>query len=113
MDFNEMIDMVECVACHRCPLKAGELNRCATCEVGYQFISENPLQLNCGHVICAKCKQGENIECSKDGFKNIRNESPVVERLISKKKNDLMQNLRDKLNVSYGIFEGILKFIII
>ena len=109
MNFIEIVDMVECVACHKCSLTTNESSLCATCEVGYRFVSENPLQLSCSHVICTKCKQDENIECSKDGWTKSGDRSYAVERVIVKKKDELMQNLRDKLNASYEPFEGCLK----
>lgn len=109
MDINELIDMIECVVCHKCPLKLGTSKRCVTCEIGYRFISENPLQLSCSDVICSKCKRDEQIECPRDGLANVGDKSYAAERIISKKKKELMQNLRQKVNDSFKLFEGIAK----
>ena len=107
MDFDELVELIECVACHKCDLKTPMASRCATCEIGYRFISEMPLQLSCSHVICSKCKTGETVKCSRDGLAKPSGISNVANRIINKKKGALLENLRDKVKLSFQFAEGI------
>lgn len=105
-------DIVECAVSHYCA-KEKKL-RCATCEVGFKFVVEDPIQLICGHCICAKCKlidSNNNFECQnhKDPVQSPYGlESIIGKELITTKLKELFNNTLETFEKTADLLESIL-----
>jgi len=90
MASNEIIEMLKCAVGHICSKETS--GRCATCELNFQEIAEDPFQLTCGHIICAKCKTEQidsKANCIFHGTATIGNEA-----LLSNYRNKKWKNHR-------------------
>lgn len=107
MTSNDLIEMLECALEHPCAKQ--RFKRCATCEIGYRKIVEEPVQLTCGHTICAKCREkikSGKAQCKKHGETIIGNEASMSRYLTYMKLNDLFDLLSDKFKATIDLLEG-------
>lgn len=99
---SELLDNIKCAMSHACVKEDnGTSKSCAHCEIGYTFITREPIVLECGHHICKDCKEksekdavkcnicGEQIKCTKTNGK-------ASESLIKMLFKDLSSDLKEK-----------------
>ena len=62
----KILKTIECAIPHNCAKGNNESNKCAHCEIGYEFIAMDPKSLKCGHNICNDCEtrvNKGNVQC--------------------------------------------------
>ena len=97
MILEEMKCWFECALGHDCARI--HTKRCATCELDFKFIAENPVQLACGHTICWKCKfnQNENkAKCMRHGEAFVGLDTPICNFFINQNSSVLFQAMKEK-----------------
>ena len=111
---QEILQSIECAIAHTCPKDADGSKRCAQCEIGYSFIAYEPKTLNCGHVICAECKN-ETEQCLRckicdKSVKLIAGKGFAAASLFQVLSNDLAKELKDKYAAAIHLYRGIYTF---
>ena len=103
MALNEqIIKLVECAHKHDCA------SQCVTCLLSFNHIVEEPMQLDCGHLICKSCKPSNNkTQCKNDNKNSTVGDAAVVTKfLLDSIKNDLLKLLKEKFQRAIAIFES-------
>ena len=99
----DFVQQIECTNQHICPAARD----CVFCQVNFKYISENPFEIKCGHVICETCreKNGNAMRCKQHGLAKILKRSNLAE-LISARKSELFQFLNDEYNAIWSSYNS-------
>ena len=110
--FASLVDAFECADSHQCNQHQNG-KRCAFCELHFQFIAKNPVQLECGHTICEKCfhqKESDNfhnINCKHHGDTKTMGHIKFPCFLIVQNMPEFMQLLKKNSENSLELLIGI------
>lgn len=107
---QKALDQIMCVIGHDCANKLSK--RCAVCILDFQYLSEDPAKLACGHSICAKCKanqEKEKASCKFHGVRKIGKDATESKQFIKENLNELFNMMKEKFEKAIDLFEGLKK----
>lgn len=106
MVFNKLIEKVECMVEHDCAKQKS--GRCAICEVGFHYISKNPLKTTCEHRICNNCceKIGRLFYCKQHSVTMALLKDAESDKIINSKTKELFDVLKQDFEKTISLFEG-------
>ena len=108
----DILKTIECAIPHNCIKGINESNKCAHCEIGYEFIAVEPESLKCGHNICNACEARVNRESIKCKFCQEEREPTGVkgaaaEVVVQAYLGPLVDELKNKYKKALTIYDGI------
>ena len=109
---GDVLKTIQCAITHSCAKDKNESNKCAHCEIGYEFIAMGPESLKCGHNICNDCESRANKRSVRCKFCQEEREpsgvkATAVELLMSLYLDPLVVELKDKYKKALTIYDGI------
>ena len=107
----EILKTIECAIPHDCAKGNNESNKCAHCEIGYEFIAMDPKSLKCGHNICNDCETRANNGSVQCKFCQEEREQTGVkgaadDLLVNTCLDLLVVELKTKYNNAFTIYDG-------
>jgi hypothetical protein len=100
-------EMFECAISHTCYLN--EARRCAICELGIRYVADEPVQLSCGHIICAKCSlycESNEVNCKEHGQTTVGLSAFISDSHMSIKSKELFESMRKTFNAAIELLDG-------
>lgn len=104
---EKKFEQIKCVLEHDCRKKLSK--RCAVCVLDFQYISEDPVKLACGHLICSKCKNtqmNEKANCAYHGPRKIGKVTSENKQMMMDNLNELFETMKQKFEKTIDLFEG-------
>lgn len=107
---QEILACLECAIPHECFKESSQSSRCAQCDIGYSFIANEPILLECGHHVCKACKP--KIE---NGSLNCRfctkrakttNVKEAASDLFEALEGELVKELSNKFEATINLYYG-------
>lgn len=108
MNFSEIKELLKCAVSHECALDHN--SKCAWCEIGFEFMAENPVMLACGHAICWYChfeRKETSFDCKIHGNTSVCGDGTLQKLVLQANANELFQTLRDKFSKTVQLLKGI------
>lgn len=110
---QEVLNTIKCAIPHKCKKETNALKKCAHCEIGYNFIVNEPKTLKCSHHICKECEskvERGSIDCEMCEEKRdfIGANGAAADMLAQLYLNPLFDELKDKYKKAFDIYDGIL-----
>lgn len=113
---QEILSAIECAIPHKCERETNRSNKCAHCDIGYKFISIEPVTLKCSHHICKECesrveKDGMNCNLCNKKSELSGASGAAAEIVVQAYLNPLFDELKEKYKMTFNIYDGTLKLI--
>ena len=108
----EILKTIECAISHDCSKDKNESNKCAHCEIGYEFIAMDPKSLKCGHNICNDCETRANngsVQCKfcQEARGQTGVKGAAADLLVNMCLDPLVVELKNKYKNAFNIYDGI------
>ena len=108
----EILKTIECAIPHNCAKGKNESNKCAHCEIGYEFIAMDPKSLKCGHNICNICEtrvDNGSVQCKfcQQERELSYAKGAAADLFVNLNLDTLVVELKTKYKNAFTIYDGI------
>jgi hypothetical protein len=108
---KKLNESIECALPHKCSKEKSPNNKCAQCEIDYNFIAFEPQSLKCGHHVCIECTEkikNGSFKCKicSNEMTNLNAASISSDCLIDLSLKQLTDKLYEKYKFALSKFTG-------